>query len=83
MLIERVIGATRTLGAPQDWDQSKTVCVGLPIRDVMTEQGPFMISAWSPTPEELELLKEGVTLKLWIAGVSHPVVSLSVQELPE
>ncbi|WP_321902025.1 hypothetical protein [Paraburkholderia tropica] len=78
MLIREIEGATRHLGAPTDWDQSKAACNVLPIADVMTESGPFMVSAWSPTAEELAALNAGAPLYLRIAGSSHPVVALTV-----
>ncbi|MEK6386783.1 MAG: hypothetical protein V4797_19480 [Paraburkholderia tropica] len=78
MLIREIEGATRRLGEPADWDQSKGACDVLPIADVMTESGPFMVSAWSPTAEELAALNAGAPLYLWIAGSSHPVVALTV-----
>lgn len=83
MLIRAIKGATRRLGAPVDWDQSKGQCDVLPILDVMTEQGPFMVSAWAPTAEELAALNAGASVQLWIGGRIHPVVSLGVTALPE
>ncbi|KWZ53312.1 hypothetical protein WK57_30455 [Burkholderia ubonensis] len=56
MLIREIEGATRRLGAPADWDQSKSACDTLPIVDVETDNGPFMVSAWQPTAEELAAL---------------------------
>ncbi|CAE6900856.1 hypothetical protein [Paraburkholderia domus] len=78
MLIRRIEGATRNLGAPPDWDGDISKCNVLPIRDVVTEQGPFMVSSWEPTPAELAAINAGESIKLWIAGTGHPVVSLSV-----
>lgn len=80
MLIARIQGSTRQLGAPNDWDGDLSKCHVLPIRDVMTEQGNFMVSAWEPTPAEVEQIKAGQTIKLWIQGTGHPVVKLSVGE---
>lgn len=43
MHIGRILGATRNLGAPADWDKSKHgTCGGLPIRDEMTTAGKAM-----------------------------------------
>lgn len=78
MLIREIEGATRSLGAPADWDQTKGKCDVLPIADVMTESGPFMVSAWTPTAEELIALNAGAPVHLWIQGTNHPVVALSV-----
>lgn len=78
MLIREIEGATRRLGAPANWDHEKAKCSVLPIADVTTESGPFMVSAWAPTAEELAALNAGAPVHLWIQGTSHPVVALSV-----
>ncbi|WP_063893075.1 hypothetical protein [Burkholderia ubonensis] len=78
MLIREIEGATRRLGAPADWDQSKSACDTLPIVDVETDNGPFMVSAWQPTAEELAALNAGAPIRLWIQGTNHPVVALAV-----
>lgn len=83
MIIKRIENATRNLGAPVDWDKNEAHCSGLPIRDVITPSGPFMISAWEPTPEELKALQAGASVNLWIGGISHPVVAISVGEIHE
>jgi hypothetical protein len=78
MIVKRIEGATRVLGAPPDWKDDGASCVGLPVRDVLTDQGPFMVSAWEPTPAELEALKNGASLQLWVRGTGHPAVCLEV-----
>lgn len=80
MIVKRIANASRVLGAPADWKDDGS-CVGLPVCDVTTPEGNFMVSAWEPTPQELEALKRGETLKLWIRGVSHPVVCVTVGEI--
>lgn len=80
-LIAMVEGATRNLGAPADWKPEHGHCGGLPVADVMTEQGPFMVSAWELTPDEILAIMGGATLKLWVRGNVHPVVALSVGPL--
>jgi hypothetical protein len=72
---------TRVLGAPPEWDQSKGECLGLPVRYVETQQGEALVSAWKPTEEEIEQLRAGATIKLWIFSPAHPVVSLSVGDI--
>lgn len=78
MEINTINGHTRILGAPADWDQSKGECVGLPVIDVVTENGMAMVSEWAPTPEEIMLINMNMPIHLWIYGTTHPVVSLSV-----
>jgi hypothetical protein len=76
MIIRRIADATRTFGAPHDMTSKE--CQGLPVRDVQTEHGTFMVSAWEPTPSELAALMRGESILLWVRGDVHPVVALSV-----
>lgn len=82
MLIARIAGATRVLGKSQGY-------LGLPIRDefrnttVDGPQTPVMVTAWEPTPDELERLKKGALVQLCILGTGHPPVMLEVGEIPE
>ncbi|WP_198516553.1 hypothetical protein [Herbaspirillum huttiense] len=78
MLIKRIEGSTRQLGAPADWDGKDMSCGVLPILDVETGEGNFMFSAWEPTPPELEALSKGANILLGVRGTAHPVVSLQV-----
>jgi len=78
MEINKINGHTRILGAPSNWDQSKEECVGLPVIDSASENGPVMISEWQPESEDLKLLNIGMPLHLWVFGDVHPVVSISV-----
>ena len=78
MLIKRIEGSTRQLGAPADWDGKDMSCDVLPILDVQTAEGNFMFSAWEPTPPELEALNKGANIVLGVRGTAHPVVSLQV-----
>lgn len=81
--IARIKDATRVLGAPPDWDKYSDLPVqGLPIRDVVTQDGvPFMVSAWELTPAEITALHNGETLKIWIQGIVHPVISVSIGDI--
>lgn len=81
MLIEAIEGATRVLGKSQGF-------FGLPIRDGTTTERvvgdtPCMVSAWSPTPDELERLNAGARVYLKVLGTVHPPVLLEVGEPPE
>jgi len=73
MDICKIDGATRVLGAPADWDNTQGECVGLPIVD---HPEGWMISQWRPTHEELRALIEGGSIRLWVQGTVHPVVSI-------
>lgn len=80
MLVKRIAGATRNLGAPADWDGKDMSCCVLPILDVHTAEGNFMVSAWEPTPAELRAMQAGHSVNLGIRGSSHPVVFVNVPE---
>lgn len=81
MLIGRIEGANVDLGKPVDWDQSKGVhCASLPAKVVQDSAGHRVFcSAWFPTPGELELLKQGRPVYLYVWGGGHPPVALSVE----
>ena len=42
----------------------------------------YMVSTWEPTEEELDRLKAGASVLLWVVGTVHPPVSLTVGSLP-
>lgn len=81
MIIKRIEGATRTFTSPNDVEPGNVK--GLPILDVQTDIGNFMVSAWEPTPAEIQQLINGDTVKLWVRGTVMPVVALTVGEEPE
>lgn len=84
MIPGRIEGATRTFGAPLNWDKSHDgPCSGLAIRDGRDGGLPLMESVWFPTPEELTALAAGAPVLLGIIGTSHPPVSLVVGSIPE
>lgn len=85
MIISHIDGATRTIGKSQGY-------LGLPLRDEyivmkMTDdtarEASSMLTAWEPTPDELERLAKGAKVYLRVIGRSHPPVMLSVGEVPE
>jgi hypothetical protein len=84
MLIKVISGATNFLNKPKNWDgKLNGHCVVLPIRKETINNMQFLVSAWEPTPDELDLLNRGAAIQLYIGGNSHPVVALSVGEAPE
>lgn len=83
MEIGSIYGATRVLGKPANWDDSQGECSGLPILDRETPQGHVMISEWVPTAEERERLAQGLPVHVWVYGVAHPVLSVTVGEVQE
>jgi hypothetical protein len=82
MQIGRIKNATRVLGKSQGY-------LGLPIRDdtvgctVNGEGTPCMVSAWHPTPKELDALVAGAPVHVKILGTGHPPIMVEVGEIPE
>lgn len=73
--------STRRMAPPAGWDQELdgpcgTLCI-LDAVDVQSGQN-FQYSLWRPSPEELELLREGGAIQLGIMGTSHPVINMGV-----
>lgn len=82
MLIGRIEGANLNLGKPDNWDAANpnVHCGTLPVRrSTLPEGGTVMVSAWHPTPPELELLRQGRPVYLSVWGGSHPPVLLHVE----
>ncbi len=81
MIIARIANATRVLGKSQGY-------LGLPIRDELIHEvvngpgTPSMVTAWEPTPDELERLNKGALVQLRILGVGHPPVMIEVGGVP-
>ncbi len=67
---------TRTLAKPADMTEDE--CSSLDIHDLETSQGNFMISAWQPSEDEIDAIISGQPIFMWIRGVSHPAVNLTV-----
>jgi hypothetical protein len=82
MQIGRVQGATRVLGKQQGY-------LGLPVRDevincaVGGEGTPSMVTAWLPTPKELEALNAGAAVHVRILGIGHPPIMVETGPVPD
>lgn len=76
---QTIANATRELGKPVDWDESKGECKPLAIRDETHDCGNVMVSEWKPSADELRQLNEGGSVLLYIVGKSHPPVHVDVQ----
>lgn len=82
MQIGRVQGTTRVLGKSQGY-------MGLPLRDELInckvggEGVPSMVTAWHPTPKELEALNAGAPVHVRLIGDAHPPIMVEVGEVPE
>lgn len=82
MQIGHVEGCTRVLGKSQGY-------LGLPIRDetisckVNGTSTPAMVTAWFPTPKELEALNAGAPVHVRLLGTGHPPIMVEVGAAPE
>ncbi len=82
MLVGHIEGATRVIGKSQGY-------LGLPIRDVAIncsvngEETPAMVTAWHPTPDELEALMNGAPIHVQLLGQSHPPIMVGVGPVPD
>lgn len=78
MQVDRIPGANRVHGAPENWDESRGEILGLPTRD---EEDPgsglfFMVSQFTPSAEELEILNAGGSIRIGISCDQHPVLRI-------
>jgi hypothetical protein len=77
MQIGRIKDATRVIGKSQGY-------MGLPLRDEVSVEGtPMMVTAWHPTPKELDALNAGAPVHVRIIGTGHPPIMVEVGEVPE
>lgn len=82
MIIAHIEGATRICGKAQGY-------LGLPLRDelindtVNGETTPAMVTAWTPTPEELAELNRGASVHVRILGSVPPPMMVLVGPAPE
>jgi hypothetical protein len=79
MYPDKMHDETRLIGKPINWDDEVDgKCTALSVQDIEDRGMNWMVSAWYPTTEELVKLNEGSPVFLWVQGLIHPVVSLSV-----
>lgn len=82
MQVGHIEGATRVIGKSQGY-------LGLPIRDVAINCSvngygtPAMVTAWHPTPDELEALMNGAPVYVQLLGQSHPPIMVGVGPEPD
>jgi hypothetical protein len=79
VLIGRIEGATRVLGKSQGY-------LGLPIKDELVNESvngvsPSMVTAWIPTPREIEAIIAGSPVYVRIMGTQHPPMMVETGEL--
>lgn len=81
MIVGRVKGATKVLGKSQGF-------LGLPVRedtlliDTDGSTHKVLVTAWEPTPAEIEKIVQGAPIHLILWGEGHPPVMLEVGDVP-
>lgn len=77
MINKAIEGTTRRIGKAQGYK-------GLAIRDqVDPDWGPQMVTAWEPTPDEINLIKLGASIEITILGQQHPPIMVTVGNPPD
>lgn len=67
------------LGAPKETTQEELPCSALAITRHEQDGIPYIISFWQPSKEELEILKAGGTVGVWVVGHTTPPLSLTAE----
>ena len=73
MIVSMIKGMTRVLGEAQGY-------LPLPIQDEPGKSSNAMVSAWEPTPGELQRLNDGAKVEVRIYGGVHPPIRVEVGE---
>lgn len=82
MIIAAIEGMTRICGKSQGY-------LGLPLRDELISEAvngpatPAMVTAWTPTPDELAALNAGASVHVRILGTVPPPMMVLVGPVPE
>jgi hypothetical protein len=81
MIVAMIEGATRIVGKAQGF-------IGLPLRDQVIDEKtlgrvPSMVTAWTPTPAELDAINAGANIHVRLLCMSiHPPIVVSVGPSP-
>ena len=73
-------GANVSLQVNKEGDQIHLLCEPEPPKFPPPGGHRLCHSAWKPSPEELELLKQGHAVQLTVYGEFHPLVEVGVTE---
>jgi len=73
-------GVNCDLAKPKDWnDETMGECASLPVMIIDHDNGQrFIISAWRPSKEDLEVLNSGGLLYLQVYGSMPPVALYTI-----
>jgi hypothetical protein len=81
MIQARILGYTNVLGVRQGY---KPLYVkSTPIVDPISKNETLLIeTAWTPTPEELDALVNGASIRVGLLCNTHPPIKVDVGEAP-
>jgi hypothetical protein len=82
-LISKHFPGAKRYGKPKDWDNEKGSCVGLSVIEEDINGLHVCQSIWEPTPDELEILKNGGHVVLSVIGGQPPVSLTSIPRIQE
>jgi len=83
VIAKRIRGTTTVFGKPEGWDEARDgKCHGLAVRiEARGQSGQVQcVSAWEPTPTEVQILQAGGHVILTVTGMQVPV-NLRVEAL--
>lgn len=69
----------KVFGAPKDWDQKELPCSAIAVTVHKDSQGTILSTFWRPTTEEIEQLKVGALVRIWVFGEGLPPMSVTVE----
>lgn len=77
----KITDCSRSIGKPLDWNEATMgPCDSLDVVDIDGPHGNVMVSIWSPTYEEAQILMKGGAIQLHVHGIIHPAVAMVVQK---
>lgn len=75
MLATDFVGSNKVLAKPSGWTDEQ--CYSLPILIANDGDGiPFILSAWTPSKEDIEAFQRGEPLYLRVSGTCMPPVAM-------
>lgn len=76
-------GHDYVIGAPPDWDPAKNgPIMGLPIKTVVQNGIRYAVSAWEPSPDDIQKILRGAKIHLWISAPAHPTCAMTIGPIP-
>jgi hypothetical protein len=82
MLHGRIEGATNVLGAKQGYKPLYVRATN--VTDPVSTNATYLLeTAWTPTPEELDMLNRGASVHVGLLCSQHPPIKVGVGPIPD